>query len=189
MRALLPIALFLCPPAQATTLLDWGVSELTANSELVFLGRVVDQRTRIERDGRGVRLWTDTTFAIDETWKGAAPVALTLTQPGGEAAGRRALVHGQASFTEGEAVVVFVERADTGALVVCGMALGKYAVVGATASRRPFGLHRVERPLRFEGVPDDDRMPLAALRARVRALATPRVVRPDTDRALPRVAR
>ncbi len=189
MRRLLPIALLLCVPANATTLLDWGVVELTRHSELVFLGRVVAQRTRVESDALGTRLWTDTTFQIDETWKGAAPVALTLTQPGGEAAGRRAVVHGQAAFTAGEQVVVFVERADTGALVVCGMAQGKYAVVGDVAERRPFGLHRVERPLRFEGVPDDDHMSLAALRARVRTLATPRVVRPDPERTLPRVVR
>jgi hypothetical protein len=181
MRRLLPM-LLLAASAHATTLLDWGVPELTANSELVFVGTVVAQGVRAE----GSRLFTDTTFDVERAWKGRAPVALTLSQPGGVWGERHHFVHGQAQFVVGERVVLFVERADTGALVVAGMALGKYTIEGGVAARRPFGLHRVERPLRFAGVPDEDRMPLTVLRARVHA-ERPRVVVPDGD--LPRVLR
>lgn len=182
MRRLLPIVL-LVGAAQATTLLDWGVPELTRHSELVFVGTVVAQRARVD----GQRVFTDTTFEIEAAWKGATPVALTLTQPGGVWKGRHHVVHGQAAFAVGERVVVFVERADTGALVVAGMALGKYTVRDGIAARRPFGLERVDRPLRFAGVPAEDRMSLEVLHARVRDLVVPRVTRPGED--LPRVLR
>ncbi len=181
MRGLLPI-LLVATAAHATTLLDWGVPELTAHSELVFVGTVVAQGVRVE----GTRLFTDTTFDVELALKGRAPVALTLSQPGGVWGERHHFVHGQARFVVGERVVLFVERADTGALVVAGMALGKYTIEAGIAARQPFGLHRVERPLRFAGVPGEDRMPLSVLQARVRA-QRPRIVTPEEG--LPRVLR
>ncbi len=189
MRHLVPV-LLLCAPAEATTLLDWGVPELTRHAELVLVGTVAAQGTRVERGLRGTRLLTDTTFAVEEVWKGRRPVALTITQPGGAVGERRQHVHGQARFAVGERVVLFVERADTGQLVVCGLSLGKYTVTevpaGLIARRTPFGLTRLDRPLRFAGVPDEDAMPLGVLRARVRGLVD---VRPAPSVVVPRTVR
>lgn len=174
-------------PAEATTVLELSVAEMAERSEVVFVGRVTRQSSRLDvriEDGiRTVRVWTDTTFAIERVLKGTKRRELTLAQLGGEAGEGtdriRQVVHGLPTFTVGEEVVVFLERTDTGRLVVTGLAQGKYTLRPDPAGGPPIavrstaGLHTVgrrnKRIRRLVGVPPtEDRLTLPQLEALVR---------------------
>jgi hypothetical protein len=65
---------------------------------------------------------------VTETLKGQAGSSVLVVQPGGRVGDIGQIVHGLASFAEGEEVVVFLERRGTSAFRVMGMAQGKYQI-------------------------------------------------------------
>lgn len=170
------------PPAGATTVKSVSVAKMASISELVFVGRVVDVGTRREQIGDGFRIWTDVRFDVEQVLRGqlADPAArsLAFSQIGGahgEGDARvEQVIWGYPTFSLGERVVVFLERTDTGRLVVTGLAQGKYTVHetpdGTVATRDKSHIPdraRVVRALR--GVPaDESHLPLASLIALVR---------------------
>ncbi len=164
MRALL--LLLVLTPASATTLLDWGLRELSAHSEAILVARVSAQSTRETADQR---ILTDTWLEVEQVLAGRASETLRITQLGGRIGERVQQVHAQATFAPEERVLVFLERADTGQLVVAGMQLGKYTLHGGMARRVP--LHPRELNL-------DDALPIDTLLARIRRLNPPRLLRP-----------
>jgi hypothetical protein len=176
----LALALGLAAPAGATTLLELSVPEMTQRSELVFVGRVVGQTSRLDRSAEGVRVLTDTTFAVDRVLKGEKVRDFTLTQIGGTAGEgverRTQVVHAQAAFAVGESVVLFLERTATGRLVPTGMEQGKYALsaddppLAVRQSYKPRAAKLQEARVKtFAGAPlNGDRVTLPQLEAIVR---------------------
>jgi hypothetical protein len=176
----LALALAWCAPAGATTVPDLSVSEMATRSELIFTGRVVDQSSHLDRqviDGRtSVRVLTDTTFAVEQVLKGEKVRTFTLTQIGGTAGEgterRTQVIWGQATFTVGESVVLFLEHADTGRWVVTGLAQGKYTLHGDLAVRGNWSAEREKvraaRVRTLIGVSTPDRLPLNQLEALIR---------------------
>ena len=175
---------------------------------------VVGQRTVVERSGAATRIRTETTLSVTTALTGpVGPAQVTLSQPGGvamvEGAPRHHEVHGAAHFEPGEHVLVFLESARAGQLVVAGMALGKFtlapdAVTGelmavrapsaelsaspgpqtaaehSLEGRSPSGPSALDSaPLRVFRVDDPDRLPLATLVARIRRAAGFRVITPS----------
>ena len=162
--------------AQAATVIRLAPGAMAERSELVFIGTVAEQRSALEE--RPARVFTYTTFQIEQVVKGEKQSAFTLRQLGGVVGEGVAqvgtVVPGYARFAVGERVVVFLERTDTGRLVVTGLAQGKYLLQTDTKSGQVLavrdleGLHLVgEAPTRvFAGVPANfDRLPLADLLA------------------------
>jgi len=199
MAVVLGAALLLASSGRATTVKDANIRQLADLSERIFIGEVVGQRARLVLHDDGVRkgrsVVTDTTFRVDEVLKGQKQTGpFMLTQRGGEIPGVLAqAVAGQARFTVGERVLVLVERASAGNLVVAGMSLGKYRLETAantgeiTAVRDPSGLLRLGRAappkLRFAGLPEsEDRLPLTQLVALIRGelhpMPVPKKLRP-----------
>ncbi len=182
-------------PAEATTILDQSVSDLTASAERVVIARVNDVRSWLDHS-KGVRVSTAVSLEVVETLKGSAePRLFELVQPGGTAgegsARKTQHVPGTPAWREGETVVVFLEKTDTGRVVTSGLALGKYTLTtlpgGEVGARRDVsGLHRVftrrapDRVL-LEAAPSEDELPLEALRRLVkgeRVVSVPKVLRP-----------
>lgn len=185
--------------ASAATVQHLSLGELAERSEQVLIGTVIRQESRLERDP--VQIFTDTELAVERVLKGPREKGppLVLTQLGGTAGAgterRTQRIAGYPEFAVGERVLVFLERTDTGRLVVTGLAQGKYTLVtdpksGETlAVRAVHGLHYVgqrQRPQAvIEGAPvDPDRVPLGQLLdiidgRRPRAVA-PRVLGPVT---------
>ncbi len=185
-------AALLLGTAQAATVIRLQPGAMAERSELIFIGTVAAQRSALEETPG--RVFTYTTFAVEQTVKGEKQSTFTLRQLGGLVGEGTAqigtVVPGYAEFAVGERVLVFLERTDTGRLVVTGLAQGKYSLQTdgksgqVLAVRDLDGLHLVgNAPQKvFAGVPQDlDRLLLPDLLAVVAgkrpAPLAPKVVR------------
>lgn len=124
--SILIAALLLGLPAAATTMLKMDLTGLAQTADTVVHGTVRRMESRWSGDHR--RIVTDVEIEVTETLKGQASGTVLLIQPGGRMGDIGQIVHGLASFTPGEEVVVFLERHGTQAFQVTGMAQGKYQV-------------------------------------------------------------
>ena len=189
--------------AHATSLLEVRVPAMAARSERVVLARVVSVRSdRVDTTReqgvvvKGARVVTTTVLEVVRTLKGAAtPTTVTLAELGGTAGeGERRIaqtIHGMPVWRVGEEAVVFLERTDTGRLVVSSLSRGKYTVdrradgqvIVSRAADDLFVVGRHRKPDRyFLGAPEsDDRMTLDQLEDLV-AGRTPRPVAPKVVR-------
>jgi hypothetical protein len=120
-------------PAAATTMLRLDVPELAQNSHTVVHGTVRRVESRWSGDRR--RILTDVEIQVTESLKGQPGSTVLIVQPGGKMGDIGQTVHGSASFTPGEEVVVFLERKGATAFQLSGMAQGKYQVRRAADSQ------------------------------------------------------
>jgi len=193
--------------ARATSLVEARVPEMAARSERVVLARVAGVRSaRVDTTReqgvvvKGARVVTTTELHVVRTLKGAeSPSEVTLTSLGGTAGeGAQRItqtIHGMPIWRVGEEVVVFLERTDTGRLVVSSLSRGKYTVerradgqvLVSRASDDLFVVGRHRKPDRyFLGAPEsDERMTLSQLED----LIAGRAPRPSSPKVLrgPRV--
>jgi hypothetical protein len=84
------------------------------------------------------KVFTETTVAVDQTYKGSATGQVTLLQLGGEVDGIRVTVQGALAWTPGEEVVLFLEPYTEGAFHVSGFSQGKFAVERDPVTGRAF---------------------------------------------------
>jgi hypothetical protein len=137
LRSLLPMLLagllLIGLPAAATTMLRLDVPELAQSSDTVVHGTVRRVESRWSGDRR--RIITDVEIQVTEALKGEPGSTVLLIQPGGSVGDIGQAVHGSASFTPGEEVVVFLERKGASAFRLSGMAQGKYQVRRAADSQ------------------------------------------------------
>lgn len=179
-RALRPLALLalllLAPPAAATSMLRAEVPELSREADAVVRGTVRRVHSRWSGDGR--RIVTDVEIQVAEALKGAPGGTVLVTQPGGRVGDIGQRVSGLASFSEGEEVVVFLQRRGRDAFSVRGMAQGKFRVQrskdgkAALAVPESTGDVRVVDPATGQEVhPERKSVPLESLRSAVRAAA------------------
>lgn len=187
---LFSLALGLATGAMAATVEPQSLGQLVALSERVFVGTVTAQAARLE----GGRVVTDTRFAVEHALKGDKSPTFALTQAGGTVGEQTTHVPGYPRFAVGERVLLFVERADTGALVVAGMAQGKFSLApdpktGALIATRDVSdlhfVHGRNAPDRtFAGTPAGvDRVALAQVAALIDGGARPRPYIPTVVRA------
>lgn len=105
---LLLATLFASALSVASSVRQVGFTELVANSQLVFYGRVTDHRTR--RTATSNELMTDVEFEVLDVFKGdAAPTRLVLSFAGGYDGEIRVLIHGLRLPAIGESGVYFAE--------------------------------------------------------------------------------
>ncbi len=180
--------------AGAATVQRLTLGQLAERSERVFIGTVAAQRA--EAEIAPVRVWTYTRFSVEETLKGPKSRDFTLRQLGGDAGRWVQKVPGYATFAPGERVMLFLERTQTGRLVVTGLAQGKFTLRTDAKS----GLVTAERNLAGLGFPgpaprtltgqptDPNRMKLRDLVAIVRGgkpVPAPLVIERTPQRRLP----
>src|SRR5947209_7758649 len=99
-------------------------AELVDRSDLVVIGTVRHAASRVRPDNGWVI--TDYELAVEETLKGTAAPAITLTEVGGVAGGRFTVIDDSATYTSGERVLVFLHRASDGTYYTASMKLGKF---------------------------------------------------------------
>ncbi|MFL5345894.1 MAG: hypothetical protein ACJ8AT_13970 [Hyalangium sp.] len=133
LSALLTATLLLGLPAAATTMLRMDLTSLAQAADTVVHGTVRRMESRWSGDHR--RIVTDVELEVTETLKGQASSTVLIIQPGGRVGDIGQIVHGLASFSPGEEVVVFLERHGSNAFQVTGMAQGKYQVRRSEDSR------------------------------------------------------
>jgi hypothetical protein len=120
----------LAAPASASYAVALEVPALSARADTVVRGRVVAQHARWNRTH--TRIYTDVSVAVDHVYKGSADSVVLVTRLGGSLGGIGMRVSGEASFTPGEEVILFLARHTRGASVthtVLGMAQGKLTVL------------------------------------------------------------
>jgi hypothetical protein len=144
--------------ASATVLLPMPDADLVDTSSFVVTGEVTDVRAVV---GPAGRIETRVRLAVEEGIKGRVGRDVTFVQPGGEAEGRAVVIFGNAQYTVGERVLVFLRRRADGALTTTALGLGKYRIEGDTRSGR--------RAVREAG--SADRRALEAFVRDLRALA------------------
>ncbi len=170
------VYLVLHQQALATSMLHQSIDSLTQSSDAVVRGKVKATQSRWSADHK--RIITEVTIEVAEFFKGGGSPTLVVRQPGGEIDGIGQKVSGLASFSEGEEVVLFLERVETDKYRVAGMAQGKYRVERSSDKRAVFAVPEsteealVIDPLTHAPV-ESDRQPmeLASLRAKIRAAA------------------
>lgn len=104
-----------------------STEELTRRADIVAVGKVSSQRSEWNSDR--TRIITHVTVAIDQYLKGnQGQGTLTVTVPGGEVGGVGEVYSHAAKFQNNEAVVVFAERDQRGALRVTAGEQGKLTI-------------------------------------------------------------
>jgi len=151
LRWLLP-GILMCAlgTANAATVQRLSTQELSARSSLIFIGTVEHQETALSDSPK--QIWTTTQFRVERLIKGEPVEVVSLRQLGGVVGeGEDRLVqkvHGYPSFRLNERVLLFLETADTGNLVVTGLSQGKFSLT-AGADPRTIEARRDLSELRF----------------------------------------
>ena len=115
--------LVLAGAAEATLYAPMDEATLVAASAAIVTGTVTASAPR-RIDGRIV---TETTVVVDRVYKGAiGGMSVTVTTPGGEVDGERAVVFGAPSFVADEAVLLFLQESPAGEVRTTALALGAY---------------------------------------------------------------
>jgi hypothetical protein len=165
-------------PVGATTMLRADLPQMAQTSDAVVQGVVRRVQSRWSGDNR--RIVTDVEIEVTDALKGKTGSTVLLTQPGGRVGDIGQVVSGLATFTEGEEVVVFLEKYGAAAFQLSGMAQGKYQVQrsgpGAMAVPASTGdAVLIDPATRQETTPSAKTVSLAELKAAVReALQAPK---------------
>jgi hypothetical protein len=110
--------------ARATTLMRMSVEKMARTAEVVVRARCVANVTGWDAG----EIWTATTFQIEETWKGAPGVVITVRLLGGRAGNLTSTVDGVPRFQAGEDVVLFLERAGRGDFSIVSWMQGTFRI-------------------------------------------------------------
>lgn len=117
-------------PASATTMIALDVPTLSRQASLIVTGRVTRVESRMTADQS--RIVTDIDIEVAETLKGEFRKTLTLVQTGGTVGDRSQKMHGLATFTQGEEVLLFLEPRGSQRFATVGMAQGKFLIQRAS---------------------------------------------------------
>lgn len=174
--ALLALGALLAPTVtNSTTLARMSVAQMAHAAQLVIRARCATNSTSWD----GGEIWTFTTFAVEETWKGAyaenSNQNLTVRLLGGTVGNLTSMVSGVPRFAHGEEVILFLEPTSRGDFSVVSWVQGTFRVrhdirtgqqvaVQDTASFDTF--EPSTRQFRTSGLRN---VPLADLRAMVNA--------------------
>lgn len=132
LRIMTIAACLLCGPglAWSATVEHLSPKQLADRSEMVFIGQVAEVAVALER--QPMRVWTTVTFEVERPLKGTPGLQTRFRQLGGTVSTENGpltqKIHGYPSFRVGERVLMFLERTDTGVLVVTGLSQGKYTL-------------------------------------------------------------
>jgi hypothetical protein len=124
------LTLFAAPLLPATTLARMTLEEMTSASPVVARVRCAAQEARWEQG----RIWTFTTFAVVETWKGQAGDKLTVRLPGGRVGHLISKVDGAPRFVAGEEMILFLQPTASGDYGVVSWAQGTFRVRAASGA-------------------------------------------------------
>ena len=110
--------------------------DLGRESSLVVRGRVTAVRSFW--NATKTKVFTETTIAIDETYKGRSAGTVAIRQLGGVVGNVRVNVDGAPSWDDGEEVLLFLEPFDGESFQVAGFCQGKYTIERDPLTGEPF---------------------------------------------------
>jgi hypothetical protein len=110
----------------ATQIYHRTARELGQQSELVVRGKVTEVRSYW--NDTHTKIFTETTVAADEAYKGQAGAVVRLTQLGGTVDNVKVTVSGALYWKQGEEVLLFLEPYSRGTYHVSGFSQGKFTI-------------------------------------------------------------
>jgi hypothetical protein len=125
------------------------LDEVARQADVVFVGTVVDIRTRWGDTGK--LIWTDYIFRVHETWKGAPGELFRTVSVGGGTIGEKTFLLSEVpSFEKGGTYVVYAyDNARLTAEAVVGVEQGLFREVADASTGKPFLIdaqgYRMER--------------------------------------------
>jgi hypothetical protein len=128
--AALATAVVAAPGAHATTMIYQDVSSLASLSSWVVVGTVTG--SRVYR-GNESRITTEWTVKVDQTLRGREVGEVRFTQWAGTLDGLTSHIAGDASFFEGERVVLFLRGDAPEKLFLTAMGQSKFSLQGGDA--------------------------------------------------------
>ena len=143
--SILLIASMFAPPADATQVLYRTPQQLGGQSDLVVRGRV--ERSESYWNEKHTKIFTRTSIAVDEAYKGIAPATVDVIQLGGIVGSMKVTVHGALTWRAGDEVLLFTEPYNAESYRVSGFSQGKFAIERNPETGEPF----IRAP-RMEGV-------------------------------------
>ncbi|RKH20000.1 hypothetical protein D7Y13_30410 [Corallococcus praedator] len=183
-RTLVLAALLGGLPAGATTMLRADLPQMAQASDAVVQGVVRRVQSRWSGDNR--RIVTDVEIEVTESLKGTPAGTVLVTQPGGRVGDIGQVVSGLATFSEGEEVVVFLEKKGASAFQLAGMAQGKYQVQRSGSEPRAMAVPAstgdavlIDPQTRQETVSNAKPVTLAQLKSSIRAALQAQQVAPS----------
>ena len=122
------VAVLTAATASATTLVRMSLDQLAEASTEIIRGHVVSQET-LWNPGH-TRIYTYTTLALEQTYKGSPPSLLVVQQPGGKIGNVHVFVAGTIQFHLQSGYVLFLERspADPSKFLPVGMMQAAYRI-------------------------------------------------------------
>ena len=138
-------------PAHATTFAEMSTEQFTDASTYIVRGEVLEVWTEVDDNDH---IWTRARVQVRRTLKGPdAPTELIVDSLGGEHGSQRLVVPGQARFSIGEDVFLFLALQGNGRLVPVSKFLGKYVVRRAPGERREYAMtwHPRDRLHTYDG--------------------------------------
>lgn len=122
------VAFLMAASASATTLVRMSLDQLAEASTEIMRGHVISQQTLW--NPQHTRIYTYTTFALDQTYKGNPPSSPVIQQPGGTIGKVRVFVAGTVQFHAQAGYMLFLERsaADPSKFLLVGMMQGAYRI-------------------------------------------------------------
>ncbi len=138
-------------PAAASVSISMSLEQLVAGSRTVVVGTAAERKSRWEELGGAKRIVTYTRIAVDTSVAGEPAKEVWVRTLGGVVDKVGQLVPGDARIAPGSRSLLFLAKADDGALVVTGMAQGHYPVV---AEQAPPGAGVAAPRLRLAASPD-----------------------------------
>jgi hypothetical protein len=122
------VTVLMAASASATTLVRMSLDQLAEASTEIIRGHVVSQQTLW--NSQHTRVYTYTTLALDQTYKGNPPSFPVVQQPGGTVGKVRVFVAGTVQFHAQAGYMLFLERsaADPSKFLLVGMVQGAYRI-------------------------------------------------------------
>ncbi len=114
----------LAPVARATALMQMSIAKMSRTAPLIVRARCLGNATSWDTGD----IWTFTSFAVEETWKGAAPQEITVRLLGGSVGDITSNISGIPHFRPGEEVILFLEPTPRGDFSVVSWQQGTFRI-------------------------------------------------------------
>jgi hypothetical protein len=162
LRVSIPVLIALTTFAQATQIIYRSPQQMGEESALVVSGRVTGVRSYW--NDTNTKIFTETSVAVDRSFKGGAGGTVSVVQLGGIVGHVQMKVEGALAWNPGEEVLLFLEPFNGDRYMVYGLSQGKYEIERDERGR-PFvsrgafeGVELLDAP--DEKAPEQERMPL-----------------------------
>ncbi|MGH9682352.1 MAG: hypothetical protein ACRD4S_01910 [Candidatus Acidiferrales bacterium] len=118
------LCLAACSAVSATSLMQLSIAEMTKASPVIVRAKCIANATAWD----GGEIWTFTSFAVEEAWKGSPPEQISVRLLGGRIGELTSTVSEVPRFRAGEDVVLFLEPASGGDYSVVSWMQGTFRI-------------------------------------------------------------